>query len=160
MAQRVFDDERGRGAALSAKATTLAGFSGTILAVVAALGRETLTSHLGAVGDPSVRVLFVVSILALTTAVTLAILGVLRTRVRLLIDSDQIIAFASEPWIDTDAADIDGNMLASIGQALREERKLNDHKARITDRSAVALLVGLLCVAAQAVLLGVDDLVH
>ena len=71
--QRIFDDERHRGATLSTKASTLAGFSGTILAVVAALGRQIVESNLGAVGDPTVRALFVLSVGALAAAVTFAI---------------------------------------------------------------------------------------
>ena len=46
-------------------------------------------------------------------------------------------------------------MLASLGRALAEERKLNDQRARFTDRAAVALLTGLLAVAVQAVLLAI-----
>lgn len=156
----IFDDERARGAALSTKATTFAGFSGTILSIVAVLGREIFKADLGNVGDPTVRVLFAVSVVALTTAVTLAIRGVLQTKRRLMVDSEEVIAFASPPWIYADAVEIERKMLASLGVALAEERRLNDSKARFVDRAAQALLIGLLTVAAQALVFAIDQLVY
>jgi hypothetical protein len=160
MVQRIVDDERVRGAVLESKATTFAGFSGTILSIVAALGREIFKADLGIVGNPTVRVLFVVSIVALATAVTLAIGGVLRTQLRLLVSSEQVIAFASPPWIYTDAVDIERDMLTSLGLTLDKERRLNDRRARLTNRAALALLVGLLTVAAQALVFSLDELVY
>jgi hypothetical protein len=158
--KRIFDDERLRGAALSTKATSFAGFSGTILSIVAAFGRETFKVDLGNVGNPTVRVLFVVSVIALAIAVTLAIGGVLRPQPRLLVGSEEIIAFAHPPWTHTDPVDIEGEMLASLGLALEEERSLNDRKAAFTHRAAVALLIGLLAVAAQALVFALDELVY
>jgi hypothetical protein len=151
--ERIFDDERSRGGVLSTKAATLAGFSGTILSLVSGLGRDIFKMDHGSVRNVSVHVLFVVSVTALAAAVVFAIFGVLRTQVRLLVDSDQIIAFAGPPWTSADPVDIEGNMLASLGLALKEERRLNDRKARFTDRAALALLTGLLAVASQALFL-------
>ncbi len=117
---------------------------------MAAFGREIFKVDLGSVGDPAVRVLFVASVVSLTAAVPFAIVGVLRTQPRLLVDTDQIVAFAKPPWIDADATVIEGKMLASLGQGLAAERKLNDRKAGFTDRAALALLIGLLTVPRRA----------
>jgi hypothetical protein len=156
----VVDDERARGASLTTKSSTLAGFSGTILAVVAVLGRELFRLDLGSFGDPLVRVLLIVSVVALAAAATLAIGGVLHTQPRPLVDAEQVIEFNGPPWLSTDPRDINGNMLASLGQALKEERHANDLKATRTDRAAYALLIGLLAVATQAVILAVDELAY
>ena len=160
IAERVVDDERARGLNLTTKSSTLAGFSGTILAIVTVLGRELFRLDLGNVGDPLVRLLLIVSVLALAAAATFAIGGVLRTQPRLLLDADQIVEFAGPRWLAAAPREINGNMLVSLGRGLKEERRLNDRKARRADHAARALLVGLFAVAAQAVVLAVDELVY
>jgi hypothetical protein len=152
---RIFDDERTRSATLTAKASTLAGFSGTILALVSVLGRDAFKLDLGSVGDPSLRGLFIVSVLALVSAAAFAISGVLRTQQHLWISTDEVISFAAPRWTCADPVDVEGNMVASLGLALKEERRVNDRKARRTDLAALALLVGLLAVGAQALIFAV-----
>src|SRR3954451_20502162 len=85
---RVVDDARSRGATITARASTLAGFSGTILAIIAALGRELPRLDVGTVGQPVTQSLFLVSIVALAAAATLALGGALRTQSRILVSAD------------------------------------------------------------------------
>ena len=158
LTQRVADEERARTAALTTKTSTLAGFSGTILAIVLALGRDLFARPLGDPAAALVPILFVVSVLALATAGTLAIRGVLRTQQRLTIDADQLRAFAAPPWTSTDPIEINGNALASLARAIGHDRALNDRKARLADMAALALLVGLLAVAGQALCLGLTEM--
>ncbi len=157
VAQRVADEERARGATLTTKTSTLAGFSGTILAIVSALGRELFARPLGSPADDLIPILFIVSVVALATAGALAIRGVLRTQPRLTIDTDQLRAFAAPPWTSTNPIEINGNMLASIARSVGQDRALNDRKARLADQAALALLIGLLAVAAQALCLGINE---
>jgi hypothetical protein len=158
--ERLVDDERARSGTLTARASTLAGFSGTILAVVATLGREAFTLDLGRVGEPVVRVLFLVSIVALAAAATLAVGGVLRARDRRLVDAETVQAFAEAPWVTKEPASIKRDWLVSQGKTLRQDRANNDRRARLGEAAAIALLVGLLAVAGQAVVLGVDELLY
>jgi hypothetical protein len=150
--ERVVDDERSRGAALTSKATTLAGFSGTILSIVSVLGRDALKLDVGSIERVAIAGLFTVGVIALASASTLAIWGVLRTKIRLLIDTEQVLAFAKPPWIYVNAIEIEGNRLASLGQALTEERRVNDRKAEMADRASLALLIGVLALASQAII--------
>jgi hypothetical protein len=156
--ERVADDERARGHTLSGKASTLAGFSGTILSLVAALGRELFKLDLGSAGDTAVRVLFPVSVLALAAAVTFAIVGVLRPQPRLAISAEQIGEFTTQRWISATVTEISGNMIKSLGDMVARERLSNDPKARLTGLAATALLVGVLGVAAQALVLSAVEL--
>src|SRR5687767_12724428 len=104
--ERIIDDERARGANLTSKTSTLAGFSGTILSVVAVFGRELFRLDLGGVGEPVVRMLFLVSVVALATAATLAIGGVLRPQTRLAIRTEQVQRFAGPPWVSATPVEI------------------------------------------------------
>jgi hypothetical protein len=156
--ERVADDERARAQTLSGKASTLAGFSGTILSLVAALGRELFKLDLGSVGDVAVRALFPLSVVALAAAVTFAIAGVLRPQPRLLISAEQIGEFTTQRWMRATVTEIHGNMIKSLGGMVAQERATNDAKARLTAFAAAALLVGLLAVAAQALVLAAGEL--
>jgi hypothetical protein len=158
VAQRVAEDERARGVALTAKASTLAGFSGTILSLVAALGRAQFDRSVGSVADVILGALFLLSVLALAAAGTFAIRGVLSPRPRFAISARQLRAFAGPPWTSADPVEIDGNMLASLATAVGRDREENDRRATLADRAALALLIGLLAVAGQAVSLGVTEL--
>jgi len=158
--ERIVEDEQARGASLTSKTTTLAGFSGTILSVVAVLGRELFKLDLGAAGDPAVRVLFVISVVALATAATHAIGGVLRPQPRQFVAIEQVQELAAPPWISMDPTEIKGNMLTTLGTSLESQRSLNDSRARLADHAAGALLVGLLALAAQALVLAVDELAY
>lgn len=119
--ERIVDDERARGANLTSKTATLAGFSGTILSVVAVLGRALFELDLGRLAEPMVSVLFLMSVLALATAATLAIGGVLRPQTRLVVQTEEVLRFAAPPWSSADPVEIKGNMLASLAQALEQE---------------------------------------
>jgi hypothetical protein len=158
VAERLVDDERARSGTLAARASTLAGFAGTILAIVATLGREAFKLDLGSVGDPSMRGLFLVSVCALALSATLAVGGVLRARRRELVDVEAVHEFAEAPWVTKDPAAIKQVWLVSLGETLTRDRENNDHRARLGEAAAIALLVGLLALAGQAVVLGVDAL--
>lgn len=158
--ERLADDERARTQALTARASTLAGFAGTILAIVAALGREAFKLDLGNVGDPFMRVLFLVSVVALASSATLAIGGVLRARRRTLVGIEAVRQFANSGWVTKEAAAIKHDWLVSLGDTLAQDRANNDRRAQLGEAAAVALLVGLLAVAGQALVLGLDALLY
>jgi len=154
----ILDDERARGRSLDTKTSTLAGFSGAILAVVATLGRELFKLNLGAVGNTAVEVLFLASVLALAAAVMMFVGGILRPQPRLAIATEQIRAFARPPLIFEEKLKIQGNMLATLGEALARERQINDRKARLSTYAGGALLVGVAGVGAQALVLALHEL--
>jgi hypothetical protein len=159
IAERLFDDERSRGETLTTRASTLAGFSGTILALVATLGREMFKLDLGAVGNPVVRVLFLLSVGALVAAATLAVGGALRARARELLAVADVRDFPNPPWITAEPVEIKRKWLASLATTLEQDRSNNDRRAKLGQAAGVALLIGLIAVAGQAVALGVDELI-
>jgi hypothetical protein len=152
---RLVDDERARGQGLDGKSATLAGFTGTILALTATLGAELLKLDLGGVGSAVFRSLYVVSIVSLGVASLVALVGVLRPQARLALAMDEIRRFSEFPLIAQPTVEIRGRMMNTLIDALEHERRLNDRKAALTRFSAASLALGFLAVAAQAVTLGV-----
>ena len=65
--ERLVDDERTRGQGLETKTSTLAGFTGAILALTATLGRDLLKLDLGSVGDVAQGALFALAIATLAS---------------------------------------------------------------------------------------------
>jgi hypothetical protein len=154
MVRGMLDDERTRGQGLDAKSATLAGFTGTILALTTTLGAVLLDLDLGAVGSAVFQCLYVVSVVALGVASLVALVGVLRPQPRLALAMDEIRRFSEFPLIATPTVEVQGTMMNTLIEALAHERALNERKARLTRVAAVALAVGFVSVAAQAVTLG------
>ena len=151
MAQRLLEDERNRGHNLEAKTSTLAGFTGAILALTAGLGRDLADLDLGGIGGTVFRGFFLLAVLALATSALIAVLGVLRPQERLGIKRAQLRQFSTFPLISTPPVEIQGSMIATIVEAFDSERALNDQKAKLTYYAAVGLGIGLVGVTGEAV---------
>ncbi|HEX8207641.1 MAG TPA: hypothetical protein VF587_16375 [Solirubrobacteraceae bacterium] len=156
--ERVTDDERARSNALFERASTGAGFSGTILAIDVAVGRAAFELDLGQVGDAMVRVVFLLSVAALGAAATLAVRGAVGARRRQLVDAETIREFAEAAWVTRDAADVKRESIATMATILERDRVNNDRRARLLDIAGLALLVGVLALAGQAALIGIHEL--
>ena len=154
MVRGMLDDERTRGQGLDGKSATLAGFTGTILALTATLGAELLDLDLGGVGSAVFQCLYVISVLALALASLVALVGVLRPQPRLALAIDEIRRFSEFPLIAQPPVEVQGTMMNTLIEALAHERALNERKARLTRIAAICLAVGFAGVAAQAVTLG------
>ena len=154
LVHRLMSDERARGQSLDAKTSTLAGFSGAILALTATLGAALFNRDLGTMGF-ALQCVFVMAVVTLTAAATLAVGGVLRPQPRLSIAIEDIRQFRDFPLIATPKLEIQGQMLATTVDALAVERTINDRKARLSRWAARALVAGYLAVAAMAVLFAV-----
>lgn len=151
LAQRMLEDERARGRNLEAKTSTLAGFTGAILALTAGLGRDVSDLDLGSVGDTVFLGFFLVAVLALAARALVAVVGVLRPQERLGITRSQLRQFSEFPLISTPPVQIQGSMIATLVEAFDAERALNDRKARLTYYAAVGLGIGLVGVTGEAV---------
>ena len=132
MVRGMLDDERTRGQGLDAKSATLAGFTGTILALTTTLGAELLDLDLGSVGSAVFQCLYVVSVVALGVASLVALVGVLRPQPRLALAMDEIRRFSEFPLIATPIVEVQGTMMNTLIEALAHERALNERKARLT----------------------------
>lgn len=158
-AEGLIEDERQRGRALDTKTAQLATFSGTILTLDVALGTLALRSDLGCVADVVLPVCFLIAASGLVVSAGFAIAGVLIPQGYLSIDRDEIKGFARYPLLSTDVTVIRGRLLTSITDyQLPQERDRNDSKAGWTKRAAMALLVGLIGIAGQAITIGLDQL--
>jgi hypothetical protein len=149
--ERLVDDERTRGQGLETKTSTLAGFTGAILALTATLGRDLLKLDLGSVGDVAQGVLFALAIMALAAGSVIAVLGVLRPQQRLAIARSELHRFAEFPLIATPPIEIQGRMITTLVDALEHEREVNDRKAMLSRLAGLALAAGLVAVAGQAI---------
>lgn len=152
--QGLLDDERARGQGLDAKTSTLAGFSGAILALTATLGPQILQQTSGAFAEALVRVLYVLTVAALAAGAVLAVAGVLRPQQRLAIATQELERFGQFPVIAAPRIEIQGRMINTVVEALVHERGLNDRKARLSRYTGAALAAGFGGVAAQALVLG------
>lgn len=148
--QQLVAEERARGHNLEAKTSTLAGFTGAILAVTAGLGRDVLEIDLGGVGDPLFRAFFLITVLALGIGAVLAVLGVLRPQHRLAVAAGEMKQFAELPLIADPPMKIHGRMIKSLAEGFEAERRVNDRKAKLTHYAAVALAVGLVGLVGEA----------
>lgn len=151
IAQGLLEDERNRGRNLEAKASTLAGFTGAILALTAGLGRDLADLDLGSIGGTVFRGFFLLAVLALGTSAVIAVLGVLRPQERLGIKRAQLRQFAKFPLISTPPVEIQGSMIATMVEAFDRERAVNDQKAKLTYYAALGLGIGLVGVTGEAV---------
>jgi hypothetical protein len=154
MVRRMLDDERTRGQGLDGKSATLAGFTGTILALTSTLGAELLDLDLGSVGSALFQALYVLSVAALGVASLVALIGVLRPQPRLALAIEEIRRFSEFPLIAQPTLQVHGTMMNTLIDALEVERALNARKARLTRVAAVCLAVGFASVALQAITLG------
>ena len=148
--QRLLEDERSRGQAIETKTSTLAGFTGAILALTVGFGRDLLRLDLGRIGDAVFAVFFAVAVVALAAGAVLAVFGVLRPQERLAISRAEIRHFAQFPLISTSPMEIQGRMINTLVEAFERERHLNDRKAKLTQLAALALVIGLVSVAGEA----------
>ena len=155
MVRGMLDDERTRGQGLDSKSATLAGFTGTILALTTTLGATLLDLDLGSVGSAVFQCLYVISVVALGVASLIALVGVLRPQPRLALAMDEIRRFSEFPLIAQPLVEVQGTMMNTLVEALAHERALNERKGRLTRVAAIALAVGFVGVAAQAVTLGI-----
>jgi hypothetical protein len=149
--RRLIDDERTRGQGLDSKTSSLAGFTGAILAITVALGHDVGRLHLGRVGNDVASGMYIVAVVALACAAVLAVLGGLRPQQRLAISMTEIRSFAQYPLIAVEPMEIHGRMMNTLVEAIDYERQANDRKARFARRAAVALVVGFLASGAEAV---------
>jgi hypothetical protein len=150
MLREIVQDERSRGQGLDTKTSTLTGFTGATLAIVAGLGRNLEEVTLGAVGDPLFRALFVAAVLLLTAAAVIGLAGVLRPQPLLALAPGELQQFGQFPLLAAGRITVQGQMLNTLIEALLHERALNDRKARLTRWTALALAAGYTCVAAGA----------
>jgi len=151
--QIVLEDERKRGQSLDAKSSSLAGFTGGILAITVSLGGNFADTDLGTAGDLLLRILFVISIAGLGAAAVLAIGGVLRPQGRLMLSRHQLKEFSKRPLITTPRVQIQGRMIQTLTDALQTEREVNDRKAKLTRYAALALVGGLVGLVAEGIVL-------
>jgi hypothetical protein len=148
-------DERARGQTLDSKTSTLAGFTGTILAITASLGTGLLDMDLGAVERPLLGALFVLTVGSLAVSALLSVAGVLRPQARLAIDRSELERFGEFPLIAAPTMDVEGRLLNTTVDALLHERSVNDRKGRLTRRAGAVLALGFTGVGLQAMVLGI-----
>ncbi|HWM11167.1 MAG TPA: hypothetical protein VNO82_17555, partial [Solirubrobacteraceae bacterium] len=139
MVRRMLDDERTRGQGLDGKSATLAGFTGTILALTSTLGAELLDLDLGSFGSALFQTFYVLSVAALGLASLVALIGVLRPQPRLALAIEEIRRFSEFPLIAQPTVQVQGTMMNTLIDALEVERALNERKARLTRVAAVCL---------------------
>ena len=139
MVRGMLDDERTRGQGLDGKSATLAGFTGTILALTATLGAELLdldlgSRRLGASSSASTSSRWSRS----ASAALVALIGVLRPQPRLALAMDEIRRFSEFPLIAQPTVEVragDRHLIEALAhergyarRALRAARRPRPHR--------------------------------
>jgi hypothetical protein len=157
IAEGVVADERDRGRQLDTKSASLAGFSGLILTIDAALARSVLSLDLGDVGTIFARGGFVIASIALLGATALAIAGVLMPQKYRGLGRDQVDDFCGPAFQKKSECEIHRALLQSLSLTLAQDRAVNDCKARLTKGVARWLLGGFLGLTASALTLAMHS---
>lgn len=154
IAREIIDEQRARNRHLDAKTGTLAGFSATVLTLNATLGRPLLQDpDLSARADVFVSACFAVTLLALTAAVVLAVLGVLSPKASTDLTEKQIDQYSDRPKVVTAPEALRLTWLRTLTDMAKSDRRVGNAKAKHANRAAKALATGLVGVAGQALTL-------
>jgi hypothetical protein len=136
----------------------LAGFTGLVLSVNAALGRPLLQGELGSVGGPVGALAFMIAVLSLTVAIALALFGVLMPQKYRGLGREQLRQFTSPDLQTNSRLWVHQSMLGACADILDQDRPVNDCKVKLTKLVGHALLVGFLGVAGQAITLALYEI--
>lgn len=151
LATDALGEERTSAENLGARATWLIGFAGVVLSLTAAFGRDVGSARLSHLERTASDWLFVIATILLAAAAALGVVVVSpkrrgRTPMKLLDDiGDGTLA----------ATNVDG-VRADLGKRLyRELADDNDMRGRRLSYAFWVLVLGLACVAAPAVIIGI-----
>lgn len=142
-AQRLLEDQQRRAESLKTRAGQIAGFGAAVLALTAGNASTILTSP-----DGSSRVIVGAALLAaalcLTTAVAVAIWGVVRPQSFATVAADEITTYASDRFlVEPDLWRVHVRSLRALEEAAREAQKDGNAAARSIMISLYAFLAGL-----------------
>jgi hypothetical protein len=155
---RIIEDERSRGATADTKAGQLVGFTGVILAIDTALGRDVFDHGIsGAYSDVFVA-FFVVSLVILVVAAFVAIRGALLPQTTLAFRRRDVEGLADGDLVLADSVEIKRALIRTYGQELVTEEQRNDRKLEVLQRAGLLLMTGVLALACEGATLAVDQL--
>jgi len=155
IATEAVEDERERGRALDTKCASLVGFTGLILAITGALTPALVDHRLGSVGQPLAECSYAVGVLALLTAVLLALEGVLMPQKYRSMGTAQVANFSLPSVQAQKAMWVHQSMLGALKNILAQDRPVNNCKAKLTKWVARSLAVGFAAMAIDAVIIGI-----
>jgi|SRR5581483_3869836 len=154
------EDERQRGRGLDTKTASLAGATGVILSLNATLGVRLLTADVGRVGVWVERGAFILAVVALVGAMVAAVLGVLWPQQYEVLERGQLKSFTQPETLRLSRTEVQLAMLQTTAKILDEERGRNDRKKTATKWAAGLLAAGLVAVSAEALTLGIWNILH
>lgn len=155
IATEAVEDERERGRALDTKCASLVGFTGLILAITGALTPALVDHKLGSVGQPLAECSFALAVLALLTAVLLALEGVLMPQKYRSMGTAQVAKFSLPRVQAQEVLWVHQSMLGALRNILAQDRPVNNCKAKLTRWVARSLGVGFVAIAVDAVIIGI-----
>ena len=149
-----FDDERSRSQGLEAKSSTLAGFSGAILALTLTQIRAGPPFGVGIATQRAMNLLFLVSVVLLATS-SLLYLAVLRPRSHTVLDvvTEEMLTATK---LSAPPTEVQGRMATTLAGMIATARAANDRKARTMEQAGRVLTAGLLVAGAQGVIVALD----
>jgi hypothetical protein len=146
------DAENARTLAFDSKSTWLGGFSGTILALTTAVGRDAFALSLKPWLHDALVALYISSAVLLTAA-AVAALSVLLPKSFFTIAISEIERYPFQPFVTMDKVMVQGRVMRGLIASLKQERRVNSKKAFRTQAALVSLVAGLLCVLGQALII-------
>jgi hypothetical protein len=160
VAVRAFlDGEADRASSLNARGSGLTGFVGIVLTVAAAAGAAT-GAGAGSGLDEGVRILvgslLGLALVTLIGAVVFVVLMVLLPKTGYTVKMSEIEKYPTWESISLERVQVQGNLMLGYVDALRQDREINDGKARWLRRSYFLVCIGLVLVGCAATAATVD----
>lgn len=156
---RIIEDERSRGETADTKAGQLVGFTGVILAIDAALGRDVFDHGISGSYSGVFVAFFAVSLLALVAAAYVAIRGVFLPQRTLAFRRKDVEGLADGDLVLADAIEIKRTLIRTYGQEVVSEEQRNNRKLDIVSRAGLLLLIAVLALAGEGGTLAVRQVV-
>jgi hypothetical protein len=151
--REVSAEQRARARHLDTKTGALAGFCATVLTLNVALGQPLLKMKLAPDAHSAIRILFLIASLLLALAALIAVAGVLRPMGHDDLTEEQIDQYSDRPKVITPPEELRMTWLRTVTDMTISDRKAGGAKSIRSNAAVIALVLGLLAVAGEALTL-------
>jgi hypothetical protein len=151
--REVSAEQRARARHLDTKTGALAGFCATVLTLNVTLGQPLLKTKLAPDAHSAIRILFLIASLLLALAALIAVAGVLRPMGHEDLTEEQIDQYSDRPKVITPPEELRMTWLRTVTDMTISDRRAGGAKSIRSNAAVIALVMGLLAVAGEALTL-------
>jgi hypothetical protein len=155
---RIIEDERSRGQTADTKAGQLVGFTGVILAIDVALGRDVFDHGISSAYSDVFVAFFIASLAALAAAAFVAIRGAMLPQATLAFRRRDVEGLADGDLVLADSVEMKRTLIRTYGKELVAEEQRNNRKLDVIQRAALLLMLGVLALTCEGATIAVDHM--